>query len=314
MFNKILVPLDGSDLAECALGPALRIAKGGHREVILLRVPLFTHKRITPHIEYDGLPPSEQSIELLRNEVCHYLMAVQQAMAPPGLPVRAEVVEGDVASVIVDTAETECVDLIVMSSHGYSGLTRWMLGSVTEKVLRSTPCPVMIVRSPKPLSKVLITLDGSELAELAVAPGIEMTNRLDAQLTLLCVQDESMHRSRAERAQIVSEGSERDRPLADRLYESMETYLRNLAQRHRLAAGREIQTAVVTGPAAESILDFAESHRIDLIIMATHGQTGLHRWVYGSVTAKVLRCTHCAVLVIRLPTYKLRIELNRQRL
>jgi nucleotide-binding universal stress UspA family protein len=294
MFKKILVPLDGSQLAERALGPALRLAQEDGIEVILMRVPLRTTMFIPAEGGY-GLVFPEQADAEARDEALAYLKDVQAARVGRNFGLRVRLAEGDVAGALVDVAREEQADLIVMSSHGYSGLTRWVLGSVAEKVLDGAPCPVLVIRSPQPFQRALITLDGSPLAEQALEPTLAVAHGLGATLTLLRVlPDLDLRRLQGL--------DEYERGLSSRMveeiHETAKAYLVQLAQKH----GRPdwpILAEVRTGLAADAILQYAEQHEIDLIGMATHGRTGLRRWLYGSVTAKVLRGAACSLLVVR---------------
>jgi nucleotide-binding universal stress UspA family protein len=206
-----------------------------------------------------------------------------------------------VAEVIMDTAAAEKADLIVMSSHGYSGITRWVLGSVAERVLGGAPCPVLVIRSPKPLQHVLIPLDGSSLSEQALAPGLAVAASLGAEVTLLRAVP------RAEAGEI-REFDKIERGLGQRLVEEIredaEGYLRCLAAA-RPHPGIEIKTVVTFEPAADSLLEYVEGHAIDLIAMSTHGRTGLARWRYGSVTEKVLHGSHHSMLIVRPANHEL---------
>lgn len=297
MFNKILVPLDGSELAERALKPALKIAQHSEAEIILLRVPLPETMLIAaPHLYggYDLMYPS-QALNKSRQEAKDYLDHIQQLTAQAGLNVRVKAPEGDIAEVIVETAFDEHVDLIVMSSHGYSGITRWVLGSVAEKVLADAPCPVLVIRSAEPLNKVLITLDGSELAESALKPGIETAMALADEVTLLRVAEEVRFDEMAQ-LEIAERGL--GGRLQEELYKEAETYLQTVAEAN-LRDGLTMQTLVRIGAPTGQILDFAEAHQVGLIAMATHGRTGLRRWVYGSVTEKILRGFRGSLLVTR---------------
>ena len=221
--------------------------------------------------------------------------------ARSGLALRTKVKDGDAAGVIIDTAVAENVDLIVMSTHGRSGLSRWVLGSVTEKVLRQAPCPVLVIRDTKPFSHVLITVDGSPLSEYALAPGFEVARRLGSSVTLFSVEQAEELDPR-----FIAELERTEKGLgqlaSDDFYRRTETYLENLADRYEPQLDQEIQTAPrSTAPVAQSILDFIEANDIDLVVMSTHGRSGLKRWVYGSVTEKVLHGAHCAKLVVRPP-------------
>jgi nucleotide-binding universal stress UspA family protein len=179
-----------------------------------------------------------------------------------------------------------------------------MMGSVTTKVLHEAACPVLSIRTAEPISRILITLDGSELAEQALEPGFELARRLGAQVTLLNVQATSeidftgvVQLERAE--------SGLGKRVLQRIYEKDETYLRNIADHYGAITGLKTRMAVADGPVAQAILHFAEEWDADLIVMATHGRTGLRRWVYGSVTEKILRGAQCAMMIIRPPADKL---------
>jgi nucleotide-binding universal stress UspA family protein len=274
MFNKIIVPLDGSSLAECALEPAVALAAAGQLELILISIPAF-EKILLPGAAGNGFAWPDQLLELARDQSESYLAETALRLGPERLQVRTEVREGDVAGAIVDTAAAEGASLIVMSTHGYSGLTRWVLGSITEKVLRASTCPVLAVRSTAPIGNLLIPLDGSLLAESVLEPALEVAHALAAQVTLLRVVD-----------------------FDNASYEEAKDYLHKTADRYRHLADMG-QPVVMFGPAAQSILEVAQTHHIDLIAMATHGRTGLRRWVYGSVTEKVLRSAGRAMLVVR---------------
>lgn len=301
MFHKILVPLDSSELAERALEPALALAQQGDSEIILLMVPALEKMLVPAPVGYGFLMP-EQFTELSCIEARNYLQTVSQNWASPGVNISVKVVEGDEAGVIVDTATAEGVDLIVMSTHGRTGLSRWVLGSVTERVLHSTICPVLVIRSADPLSRILITLDGSELAEKALQPGLEVARRLDSHVTLLRVVPDIDY-DPADMAYL----DEIERGLGDSVQdaveEEVERYLGGVIRQY--APDLKVHTRLWIGSPAQSILDYADLHDINLIVMATHGRTGLRRWVYGGITEKVLRSSNSSMLVVRPPINEL---------
>jgi nucleotide-binding universal stress UspA family protein len=309
MFHKILVPLDGSELAERALEPALVLAQQANSEIILLNVPVL-EKMLVPTPAGYGLLLPEQSIELSCIEARNYLENIRQNWAYPNIKMSLRVVEGDEASVIADTAASEGVDLIVMSTHGRTGLSRWVLGSVTERVLHSASCPVLVIRSADPLSRVLITLDGSELAQTALQPGLEVAQRLGSQVTILRVVPD-LEFDPADMAYLDEIEVGLAHRLRDIVEEESERYLDKVAESH--SPDLNIQTSLWIGPPAQSILDFADLHDTNLIVMATHGRTGLRRWVYGSVTEKVLRAAKCSMLVVPPPWANRRSELFEER-
>lgn len=298
MFNKLLVPLDGSSLAENALEPAAAIARHQKGEIFLVTVPIHYPITAAGSIGY-GLAVPEQTFDLRRDEAEIYLRQVKSRLEPD-LHVQVITPEGDVAGSIIDLATAEDVDLIVMTTHGYSGFTRWMLGSITERVLRGAPCPVLVIRCGDPLRRVVITLDGSPLAERALKPGFELAQIFNGQVALLRVDSrEALGRIDERLKQVVGIGSKTSATEPDQTME-MVGYLEEIADRYRSPA-LEIETALLKGAPAESILSYTEDHPVDLLVMATHGHTGLRRWVYGSVTQKCLHNTACAMLIVRPP-------------
>lgn len=283
MFKKILVPLDGSLLSQRALEPAVALADQTGATLLLVRAPVA---------DTLSFAVSEAGQAELRREVLTYLDSIRASTERPNLSPTTQLIEGDVASAIIDVAVSQQVDLIIMSTHGYSGLTRWVLGSVTEKVLRSAPCPVLAVRVARRPQKILITLDGSELSEGALEPGLSLAQGLGADAILL--------RTVPQLTLPASNADERDLNQQQQhdLIEEAEAYLQARSVSYT-RSGVAIKTEVSIGPAAEKILEYIEVFGIDLIVMATHGRTGLKRWVYGSVTAKVLRGVSCSMVVIR---------------
>lgn len=141
MYKKILVTLDGSPLAEKVLPHARQIAQKFGAELILLHVVRWPP--ISKSLEASQITEDQ---ELAAREAESYLESVQEGLTAAGVTVRYAIVKGQPAAEIVDYAELEKVDLIAMSTHGRSGLSRWVLGSVAERVLRAAPCPVLLIR------------------------------------------------------------------------------------------------------------------------------------------------------------------------
>ncbi len=293
MFNRVVVPLDGSVLSERALGPARLLAAHDQAELLLVRVAV-PEKMLLLADPSLGAPYAEQLLEA-RREAERYLATVRTACAAADVPVQVAVAEGEVAGTLVDTAREAGAGFVVMSSHGYTGMRRWLLGSVAEKVLDAAPCPVWVVRAPAPPRQVLLTLDGSPRAEEVLGPAVTVARCFDARLTLLrVVPDIAAGDIRA------LDECERGmgRRWADEMREDAAAYLELVAGRFR-GEGLAVQTAVRSGPAAEAILAYAEQNAVDLVAMTTHGRTGLRRWLYGSVTHKVLDQLPVSMLVAR---------------
>jgi nucleotide-binding universal stress UspA family protein len=154
MYRNILVPLDGSELAESVLPHVEAIAKGCRvKEIDLLKV--------IPHLTTSYMIKDQRYVEKLdeavigkeRAETDVYLSKVRIGLEAKGLKVRTSVNLGDPATEITNHAETVGSDLIVMATHGRSGPSRWVYGSVAEKVLRASCVPVMMVRPPSCVAK-----------------------------------------------------------------------------------------------------------------------------------------------------------------
>ena len=145
MYRKILLPLDGSELAECAITHAEAIAGGGDVEVMLLRViePLYLPG------DYVISQEDRDRIEAEHRTAAEdYISRMKSRLKDRGMNVSAEVIEGKIAESIVDYAADRGVDLIVMATHGRSGISRWTLGSVADRVIHLSSIPVLMVRAP----------------------------------------------------------------------------------------------------------------------------------------------------------------------
>lgn len=281
MLKKILVPLDGSLMAERALQPARALAEAARGEIILLRSMIVVHMAMPAFAgEYDWLWP-EDSDGAMRREVESYLEHIRDTIARPRMHVVTEVAEGSEAAAILDAASEHNVDLIAMTSHGRTGVRRWLMGSVTERVLHYATCPVMVLRHEHALRHILVALDGSELAERVLEPALDVASCLDADVTLLRVLPTGLG------------------------YQEASDYLDGVRRRHA-NTGVRMTPKVLEGPVVDTILDFVEAEKADLVAMTTHGRTGLRRWVYGSVTSKIMRGTEGAMLIVRPPSQALR--------
>lgn len=304
MFQKILVPLDGSALAEQALEPALRLAESAHGELLLLSIPYLKYMFVSEPAGYGLLWPN-QSRAHTHHELDAYLQSLQSQYAATGFTWTSHISQGDEASVIVDTAVSQNVDLIVMSTHGRSGFSHWYLGSVTEKVLQSAPCPVLVIREARPLRHTLITLDGSKLSERALVPGLALANCFNTAVTLLRVEEPDEIDPAT-----LHELDEYDPALAAQAHDAFccrtETYLTDIVQRYQPLCRQPLRPMAMSGSPAKEILGTIENTDVDLVVMATHGRTGLRRWVFGSVTEKVMRRGPGAMLLVRPPSAALK--------
>jgi nucleotide-binding universal stress UspA family protein len=285
MPQRIVVPLDGSPLAERVLSHVARLLRREDAEVVLVRAV---------HVA-----PSLAKIDITKIEAAErraaeaHLRDTAARLASLGVRVRSLVETGPPAESILDAARRERASLIAMSTHGRTGLARWALGSVAEKVVRASDVPVLLLHSFRrdadgrpvpigdgqvPFRRILVPLDGSANA-LAVMDSVEATARLcGSEVLLLAVEPEG--------------GEEAPGPAAAQAG----------AQAGRLkAAGIEASPLRLRGDPATRILDAAEAERADLIAMSTHGESGVSRWALGTVTERVLRSSTTPLLVVRCP-------------
>jgi nucleotide-binding universal stress UspA family protein len=285
-----MVPLDGSSLAEQALPMAVRFAERMNAKLVLYRVvPYFTVLAADPLLY-------EEMNRLGEDEALAYLRQVREDVTSP-LPTETICEVGSAAESVLQYANENDVDLIIISSHGRSGLNRWVYGSVAERIMSQAPCPTLILNarrsdSPNAPQNILVTLDGSELAEKALEPAMDMASALESQLHLLRVTTSGHMRIEIDSSPDLIDGIE-----SNELVEAQE-YLKELSQRIGLEDG-QLSVEVAKGTVAEAIIEYAANNDIDLITISSHGRTGLKRWVYGSVAEKVLRGACCATMIVR---------------
>jgi nucleotide-binding universal stress UspA family protein len=290
MFKHILVPLDGSLLAERALAPATNFAEAMSAKLTLLRVvPQFAILAADPMLyEEMNRLGDEESLSYLRSKADALNLSV---------PINVTSETGQPADTIIQFAENHKVDLIMISSHGRSGLNRWVYGSVAERVMRQAPCATTIINArlvhELPLCrKILVPLDGSDLAERALEPGRQLAAAMGADLHLLRVA------TSAHQLMETSSMKEVFDEIEDKEVQEAETYLKS--KYSDVSDGQVfIKVDVAKGTVAESIVNYAAEQQINMIVISSHGRTGLQRWVYGSVAEKVLRSACCATMIIR---------------
>jgi nucleotide-binding universal stress UspA family protein len=238
----------------------------------------------------------------LEAEANAYLDEVAGQLRDATLNVRQVTWRGAAAEAIVDYAEQEGIQQIVMATHGYSGVTRWTHGSVAERVLQSASVPVLLVRARdgeattelKPIrcQRILLPLDGSTTAEQVLPPATSIAKAIGAEMVLF-------------RVSIVYVSGWYTGEWFEPLEGSFETanqyakgYLDRVASKIA-SEGIEVSTTVEMGAVAKSIINYAEAQHIDLIAMCTHGRTGLARWILGSVADRVLRVGRTPILLVR---------------
>lgn len=270
-METILVPLDGSPLAEEALPHALGLARRYGAELLLL-----------------GVADDDETHALQQ-----YLVQTQMGLAESGLEVRQLVVAGHASEQIVRRAHEEPALMLVMRSHGRRGLRRLWLGSVTDKVMREAPCPVLIVHGPvqpdPTYRRILVPLDGSSRAESALTAAAFLARVDGGSLQLVRVLD-------------LPVPFYRDQPPLDwtpnvsaEVQADCLSYLEDQAAPLR-ALELSVEVTTRRGSPAEEVLELAG--QAELVVLATHSRSWIERALLGSVASRVAHHANCPVLLI----------------
>lgn len=288
MYDRILVPLDGSSLAEAALAVASLIPS---RLAYLLRV-----EQNAPEVShYIGPDGRETHKRIVFREGDEYLRRAGDAFQAQGRLVEELQSWGDPAERIIDASAD--VDLIVMAKHGRGPAGRVLHGSVADRVVREAPVPVLLVPgghvpSGPVISRIFVPLDGSELAETAMPAAVTLANELHLPIHGVCVVDPRTSERPGVRGEPADERAQRTSTFAEH---AARIYLEDCLQRH----GRAISTTceTYTGGAIAGLRRAIRSG--DLVVMTTHGHRGLRRLVLGSVAEGLIRRASAPILLLR---------------
>jgi len=287
---RILVPLDGSLLADWAIAWADELAGALEAEVELIRV---VGRSLNPiNTEWPGLRYAEEETDIAGEALTKAARRLRRARR-----VQTQVLTGDPGEKIAERARTALADLIVMVTRGRSGLPRALLGSIAATVVRESGVPVLLLRAdlaaaaPRRFRCVLVPLDGSDLAGCVVPAIAPLARELHWTLVLLGAVEQP-----TEAVPMPGGVIPPDQLLVDQRA-GMTAYLERVAAAVR-AESITAQTSMRVGAAASSILDFAHGHKMDLVAMSTHSREGLERLTEGSVTDEVLLCAPVPVLAV----------------
>lgn len=292
MYERILVPMDGSPLAEQVLPYVSILGTAFKSSVVLLRV-------------FDPVPPEladpEHGVYIdrlatdFRNLALEYLGGVKRSLSELGDNVTTIAHEGDAATHILNEAGKDPNTLVTMSTHGRSGITRWVLGSVADKILRAAGNTLMIIRARAQegfapglvatrterwstsveTNNLVVPVDGSKLAEAVLPHVVALAKGLEAKVSLVRVASDRSGDGDAN------------------------AYLAQVAQRLRQDGVSSVEERLLHGEPAGAILDMLQPMQGAMVAMTTRGQSGLERWVLGSVTDRMVRYSGTPVLVVR---------------
>ncbi len=289
-YQRILVPLDGSELAEMAMIPAMEIASSMKAEVHCLQVVTGLVLNLDPTLNRRIIDARKQMADL-------YLRSLRGRFIRTELNIITSTTSGSAAKSIIDYATKEDIDLIVMSSHGQSALSRWVYGNVAIKILRRAPCDTLMIRplgttESLPRKRVMVPLDGSPLSERALKPAVALASIWNLEILLLRVSPPIF--------------TDQDPIGSHDLFDEIEDNLNEVAMVYLLdiqavqtSESISIRVETASGPEAATIVDTADKYEVDLIVMSSHGRSGVGLWLMGSVSEKVLRKAACATLIVR---------------
>ena len=293
MFQRIMVPMDGSELAQGVLPHATLLAKTYGAELVLVSA-------IDPGTADAGQEHHanlSQIAERAEAEAQRYLGTVAEGLSKQGVTVKEEVIMGRPAEAIATYAEKSGVDLIAISTHGRSGPARWLFGSVTDRVLHLTSVPMLIIRPGEhpavgaTVNTLIVPVDGSSLAEASLAYARDLAKRL--RLRVIVAQAVSLPVMATGEGPVVMSTD-----LLNEMEQSAETYVTAVAEQFK-ADGVTAEARVLQGPAAAVLVDLAKAEPNAIVILSTHGRSGVGRAVMGSVADRLVRSSGDAVLVIR---------------
>jgi len=299
MFDPILVPLDGSLLAECVLPHTSAIARSFDARVILLRV-LDKNQAIEKTQLFDLI-----NWQINKTGAKLYLEKTCARLQKSGLHVETNVLEGLVADSITEFAQTEGMKLIILSSHGRSGLSQWGISSVTQKIIFSAPTSVLIIRAHQPAAseleelryaQIMVPLDGSQRAE-NVLPMVTLLARY--------------HKSRIHIVHVVKTPEmarqiplvREDLDLSDQIVaRNREEAIRYLDQvcLHLPLSGFDVKTHLLTSDnAAAALHELTRQEYIDLVALSAHGYSGNDQWPYGSMVNNFILYSKVPLLIVQ---------------
>lgn len=295
MLEHILVPLDGSALAENVLPHAVKMARSFHARVTLVRAIGQAHGADR------GSFIDPLNWEMRKSEAEAYLEEIRARLAELDLQVDQVLLEGSAAERIIEFAQHKEVDLIVISSHGQSGLSGWNISSVVQKVILGAYTPALIVRAYRPVPddltglryrRVLVPLDGSQRAECVLSLAAALVRSRDSTMLLAHVV------AKPEAPRRIAMTDE-EHELVDRLTElnrqQAREYLESVA--NRLSVDVEIH--VLEGNTPVALHKLVEVRDADLVVLNAHGYSGGAAWPYGSVALNFIAYGTTPLLIMQ---------------
>ncbi len=296
MFDRIMLPMDRSSVAECVLPHTVAIARAFESRVTLV------HVMDPPHRANWRRAVDPLNWQIKKAEAEGYLSDVALRLQTTGLQTEKQILEGPAAERIVEFSRKNNVPLILLGSHGQSGLSGWNVSSVVQKIILRVHTSIMIVRAYQPAStdvtglryrRLLLPLDGSQRAECVLPMANTLAKAHEAQIVLAHVvrRPEMPRRTRP---------TDEDVDLADRIVERNRAeavlYLDQL--RSRLSGDVQAHV-IISDNVAATLHECVDQQSIDLVLLTAHGYSGQTRWPYGSVVSSFVTYGTTALLIVQ---------------
>jgi nucleotide-binding universal stress UspA family protein len=300
MYSKVIVPLDGSKLAEGVLPHVAALIRDRASQVHLLSVAPTTRGAKWPLVDLHRRAEEQRQV---KQELDEYLRTVAKRLEPIAANVQTSVHFGRPADEILAFANDVDADLIATSTHGRSGISRWVFGSVADRLLRGATCPILLVQAGQAqlqntYQRILAPLDGSELAEQVLPYVRALIHPNHTRIFLVSILTTGLGERTVTLLTSYPPGLQLATTALHHAEVQMRSYLRSVAAVLR-EQGAVVNIAVRQGSPTDEILNYAAEIEADLIGMTTHGLSGPSRWVYGNVAGQVLQGSQSPVLLVR---------------
>mgnify|MGYP000851923846 CR=1 FL=1 len=297
MFHHILVPLDGSVLAECVLPHVVAVARASNAQVTLLQVVEC------PHCESAAAPVDPLHWRMRMAEAQAYLHKLAERLQPTGLSIDTVLLEGQAASGVVDFLRAHDIDLIALSSHGEGGMSAWNIGGMVHKIIQRAHISALIVRAYSPsascnltelhYARILAPVDGSPRADYALGPAASLAQCHNARLILAHIVKKTVMFPRTPAQAEYEE-------LAERLLAYNRCEAIRYLEKTQARLDRDVETRVVVGDdVVECLHQLAEAEAIDLVVLNAHGKSGKTKWPFGSVCANMILYGATPLLIVQ---------------
>ena len=298
MIHHILVPLDGSELAECVLPHVMALAPVTGARITLIHVLERPHSRNGNGALIDPL-----GWHMQKQESQSYLDRIAQQLQKLEVPVEQIILEGNPAEALIEFARTNDIDLLVLSTHGRTGLSEWNVSSVVQKILLRSYRSILLVRAyaappadPVQYHRLFLAIDGSTRAEyiLPFAMSLAQSHQSNVILGTVIQRPQPI-----QRFPLSEEDTAWIQQFTDRNQQDASRYLEQLTTQFSLKGLSAETNIAVSDNAVGSVHDMVEESGADLVMIAAHGYSGERRWPYGSIASSLISYGRTPLMILQ---------------